>query len=131
MRDGISTLTRLKDISNLKLYHEFLKWLWNFFTMDGNVVAFMFANFARRCQCFDCLFELVTTFEDMSLFGLDRTSAINNKYLAWLWDTYENNKIVALNVLQRIPIDIFSVSNPSIKFAFCTMTSNGLCIVLD
>ncbi|CAL8123751.1 unnamed protein product [Orchesella dallaii] len=104
LRDGESVARRKKDMEVVQSYLDFIKWLWHFFTEEEGL--FYGANFGRRCQALECLSEFTETFSTFELFGITRESD-NCKYLRWLTDTYEHNKIQALEVLVRMPIKEF------------------------
>lgn len=106
LRDSQALLRRSNEenATALKQYEEFFIWIWNFFTEDEGI--FTGANFGRRCLSLECLTELVGTFGDLSIF---RVKSDNLKYLSWLSDTYENNKIHASEILLKLPIPAFKV----------------------
>lgn len=116
MKDSQNLLKRQerKDVScteKLQAYKDFFVWLWTFLTEDEGL--FDGANFGRRCQALDCLWELTNEFSDFSLFGLGAEPG-NTKYLIWLIDSYENNKARALEILAKMPIPCFQVSEEAI-----------------
>lgn len=50
--------------------------------------------------------ELSQTFSnDFTIFGVSKSG--NTKYLTWLTDSYENNKIQALDIILRMPMEEF------------------------
>ncbi|ODN04552.1 Thyroid adenoma-associated protein [Orchesella cincta] len=104
LRDGESVAKRKKETEVVRQYEDFLKWLWNFFTEDEGL--FYGANFGRRCQALECLSELTEHFSSFESFGITRESD-NSKYLRWLTDSYEHNKIQAMEVIVRMPIKEF------------------------
>jgi len=71
---------------------------------------FIGANFGRRCQALECLVELLNVFNDFSMFGV-QSDDDNLRYINWLSDSYENNKIRALEILEKMPLPGFQVSN--------------------
>lgn len=87
-----------KDNEMLKNYHDFFQWLWKAFTSELGL--FPGANFGRRCQSLDCLAELLNHF-DYKLLGVNNQ---NFEFLRWFNDSYENNKIMAFKILEKIPI---------------------------
>ena len=99
LRDSKALIIRNKDEINLKNYEDFFQWLWTCFAeVEG---LFPGANFGRRCQALQCLSELVTYFE---LKTLNIKISNGLKYLRWFNDSYENNKMMAFAILEKIYI---------------------------
>jgi hypothetical protein len=107
LKDSLALVKRQRNTEDLKNYEEFLPWLWRFFAEEEGL--FVGANFGRRCLSLECLAVMVNVFSDFSVFGIHPEPS-NMKYLVWFHDTYENNKIKALEILEKMPLPSFDVS---------------------
>ncbi|CAG7836609.1 unnamed protein product [Allacma fusca] len=103
LKDGRSFCKRKKQGQNLENYDKFLEWLWLFFTREG---LFVGANFSRRCQSLNCLVDLLQNFSVSSFHGAIRPED-GLEYLRWLGDSYENNKIAAVEILSQLEMPEF------------------------